>query len=413
LLYSFLAYHFCDVYVRDALTEHAALAFLPVVFLRFPDRIRSITIYALGWTGLFLTNLPITYIAVISVAVIIIARRSFKELPLHAVSFIIGIAASAIYLFPAFGLRGLIHQRHLFDLPMHTSQFGFALLDIFQGHTDWLRILSIATIIAGVVCFIAMLKNSDSESRAWKWLIAVAIFFQIPFISTPLWHLVPGMPFVQFSWRWNGVLLLAIAVLFAKDQNKLIQCVLIGLALITILSELTLSRNIFVRPPLPINSFRMDAPEYSTKWSSSDPYEVIGVTQRRMSDPPAILLGLTLPGDSIGLISKSPTEWKFSVKLDRAVSVRFHQFYWPYWKLYKDSSEIPLTSDPNGFANAELPSGNYSISLKLEKSEIENAGSLTSIFGCSMLAILLVVSGYRWTTNPRETTSPPSDTRKI
>ncbi len=188
LLYSFLTYHFCDVYVRDALTEHAALAFLPIVFLRFPDTLRAIAVYSLGWSCLFLTNLPITYLSVISVLVVLCARKSFKEIPVHISAILIAIAASAIYLFPAFGLRGLIHQRHLFDLPMRTSQFGFALLDLFQNQFDWLRILSIATIIAGVVCFIAMLKNSDSESRAWKWLIAVAIFFQIPFISTPLWH---------------------------------------------------------------------------------------------------------------------------------------------------------------------------------------------------------------------------------
>jgi hypothetical protein len=411
LLYSFLAYHFCDVYIRDALTEHAALAFFPIVFLRFPDRIRSTTIYVLGWTGLFLTNLPISYIAVILVLVVLCAHRSFKELPIQAVSLIIAIAASAIYLFPAFGLRGLIHQRHLFDLPMHTSQFGFALLDIFQGHPDWLRTLSVATIIAGVICFIAMLKNSDSESRAWKWLIAVAIFFQIPFLSAPLWHVIPGMPFVQFSWRWNGILLLAIAAIFMKGRTSIVHCVIIGLALTTILSELTLSRNIFVRPPLPINSFRMDAPEYAPKWASNDPYEVIGIAKRRMSDPPAILMGLTLPGDSIGLVSRSPVEWKFSVKLDRAVPVRFHQFYWPYWKLYKDSTEILLAPDPNGFTSAELPAGQYSLSLKLERSTFESTGSNVSHFGCSLLAILLAFTSYRSITKRRDSTSPPATTR--
>src|SRR5665213_7904 len=273
LVYSFLAYHFCDVYIRDALTEHAALAFLPIVFLRFPDRFRSIAVYGLGWTGLFLTNLPMAYLAVISVAIVLLARRSFNEIFLHIISFVIAIAVSAIYLFPAFALRGLIHQRHLFDLPMRTSQFGFALLDLFQGHFDWLRMLSIATILGGLLCFVILIRNSNKETRAWKWLIAVAIFFQIPFISVPLWHLLPGMPFVQFSWRWNGVLLLAIAIVcsgavpapsqigsvsavLAKGEGTapLRNCIFIGLAIVTLLCEFTISRNLFTRPPLPINA---------------------------------------------------------------------------------------------------------------------------------------------------------------
>ncbi len=413
LLFSFLTYRFCDVYVRDALTEHAALAFFPIVFLRFPDRLRSIAAYAFGWTGLFLTNLPIAYIAFISVLVVVFARRSYREFPLQALSIVIAIATSAIYLFPAFALRGLIHQRHLFDLPMHASQFGFALLDLFEGHFDWLRILSIATILAGAMCFVVILKNSDVESRGWKWLIAVAIFFQIPFISAPLWHLIPGMPFVQFSWRWNGLLLLAIGAILAKDKTNITNCILIGLALITILSELTLSRNLFLRPQLPINSFRMDAPEYAPKWTSNDPSEVLGITLRRMSDPPIVMLGLTMPDDTIALQSKSPIEWNFSVRLQRTTPVRLHQFYWPYWKLYKDSTEIPLAPDPNGFASAELPAGQYLIALTLEKSKSETTGFFTSIFGLSILTILLGFSCYRSITNRREITSPPEEARNI
>ncbi|HET6402414.1 MAG TPA: hypothetical protein VFH95_13590 [Candidatus Kapabacteria bacterium] len=417
LSYSFLAYHFCDVYIRDALTEHVALAFLPIVFLRFPNRIRSIAFYAIGWTGLFLTNLPIAYIAVISVVIISFARRSYHEFPLQAVSFIIAIAVSAIYLFPAFALRSLIHQRHLFDLPMHTSQFGFALLDIFQGHFDWLRILSIATILAGLLCFVILIRNSDKESRAWKWLIAVAIFFQIPFISAPLWHLIPGMPFVQFSWRWNGVLLLAIvcsgAVPAPSRTMPIYLCAIIGLATVTLLCEFTISRNLFTRPPLPINSYLMDAPEYAPKWASSDPAEVIGITLRRMDDPPAVLLGLTMPGDSISLRSKSPIESHFIVHLDRATPVRFHQFYWPYWKAFADTLELSLRPDPNGFATALLPAGNSIITLKLVESPIEKIGSTVSSFGLSVLFVLCALAAYRAITMRRETVSPLELTLKI
>jgi hypothetical protein len=413
LVYSFISYRFCDVYVRDALTEHAALAFLPIIFLRFPDRLRSIAIFGLGWSGLFLTNLPIAYIGVISVTFVLFAQRNFKEMPLQALSLVIAIAASAAYLFPAFALRGLVHQRHLFDLPMRASQFGFALLDLFQGHFDWLRILSVATIIAGIICIFLFRKSSSVATRPWLWLIAVAVFLQIPFISLPIWHLFPGMPFVQFSWRWNGVLLLAISAIFVKGESKAINCIFIGLALITLLSELTLSRNIFSHPPLPINAYRMDAPEYAPKWTSNDPNEVIGITERRMSDAPAVLLGFNMPGDSVAIISKSPTEWIFKVQLAREASIRFHQFYWPYWRLHRDTTEITLAPDPNGLASTLLPAGQYSIALRLEKSEIETVSSTVSLIGLALLTIVIACAGYRWITKGRVVHPVQVATRKV
>jgi hypothetical protein len=413
LVYSFLTYRFCDVYVRDALTEHAALAFLPIIFMRFTDRLRSIAIFSLGWTGLFLTNLPIAYIGIISVIIIIISRRSWKDISLQVISLVIAIAASAVYLFPAFALRGLVHQRHLFDLPMRASQFGFALLDLFQSHFDWLRILSVATIIPAIICIFTFRKISNSATRPWLWLIAIAVFLQIPFISAPIWHLFPGMPFVQFSWRWNGILLLALSAIFAKGDSKWANCILIGLALITLLSELTLSRNLFSHPSLPINSYRMDAPEYASKWTSDDPNEVIAITQRRMADPPAVLLGFNMPDDSVILISKSSTEWRFKVQLSRETQVRFHQFYWPYWKLHRDSTEIPLAPDPNGFATALLPSGQYTITLILEKSKIESVGNAVCFIGLAILAILLLAASYRLIIKRREIISSPVVTRNM
>jgi hypothetical protein len=252
---------------------------------------------------------------------------------------------------------------------------------------------------------------------------------QIPFISAPIWHLFPGMPFVQFSWRWNGILLLAIAILCSGAVSApspdradpsagagtapLHINIIIGLALITLLSELTLSRNILSHPPLPINSYRMDAPEYAPKWTSDDPSEVIGITQRRMSDAPAILLGFTMPDDSVTLISKSPTEWRFKVQLSREASVRFHQFYWPYWKVQKDSTEISLAPDPNGLATALLPVGQYKIALRLEKSRIETVGSTVSFIGLTISVILLAVAGYRWITKEVDEHPVPVATRNI
>ncbi len=411
-IYSFLAYRFCDVFIRDALTEHAALAFLPLVFISSRDRVRSIATYAVGWAGLLLTNLPIAYLGIFSILVFNIAERSYKRLAMHGLAFVIAIGASAVYLFPAFALRGFVHQRHLFDLDLHTSLFGFALLDLFQGHFDWLRISSIATAMGGVLI---LFWKSEWTRDGWKWVAVLALFFQLPFISAPLWHLIPGMPFVQFSWRWNGVLLLAIAVLFVrwgKERGSIQACVVIGLALVTILSELTIARNLFVPASPAVTWFHTDAPEYAPKWASNDPGEVIGIALRRASDPAAVLLGLTMPGDTVALQSRTATEWRFASKLSRPTSVRFHLFYWPFWKARTDSAQIVLEADPNGFLQAVLPAGQSEIHLELQPSPAEQAGRAVSIIGAGVLTILLAAAAYRSILIRREIAMPPASARK-
>ena len=423
-MYSFLAYRFCDVYIRNALTEHAALAFLPLVFLQFKDRLASIAVLTLGWAGLFLTNLPTAYLAVLTVIVTIGTRRTPGLIASQATAFVLAIAVASVYLFPAFALRDLIHQRHLFDLDMHTSQFGFVWLDLFHGHFDWLRILSIATLIAGLLLLVFRFFRRQQWERSqlsnWIWVLAIAIFFQLPIVSVPFWHLIPGMPFVQFSWRWNGILLLAITILCCTQggtatatRSSLRNSILIGLALVTLASELTISRNLFRRPPLPINSYLMDAPEYATKWASNDPSEVIGITLRRMSDPPAVLLGLTAPADSIYLLSRTPTEWRFEANVSQPTPVRFHMFYWPYWEAFIGSAPRRVTPDPNGFMTVLLPPGHLEVMLHLVPAPSQLVGRCVSTTGFLVFVVLCALAGYRSITTRRETTSPPELTRSV
>jgi hypothetical protein len=382
LIYTFLGYHFCDVYVRDALSEHVAFVFLPLLFLLPSEGGKSLLLYACGWVGLLLTNLPVAYIAIIALSLWSIEQRSMQGVWKRSVAFGIASLVSAVYLVPAFALRGLIHQRHLFDLPMNASQFGYAALDLLAGHVDWLRILSLATVIVGICTLTISWKELPTQ---WKWIVAATIFFQLPYLSKPLWHLIPGMSFVQFSWRWNIILLLAISYWVSKDTRTKSSGIVIALALVTLLAEVGLSRNLFIQPAPSIDSFRMDAPEYAPGWTSNDPSEVITIARRRMTDPMATLLGLSMPGDTVVLQKKLSDTTIFTASLSRITSVRFHLFFWPNWKLARDSMEIPLRPDPNGFAMASLPAGEYVLRLQLEKSRPEKIGATLSYIGLAVL----------------------------
>jgi hypothetical protein len=393
LVYSFIGYRFADAFVRDALGEHVALIFLPMIFWHVEGRIKQIVLIAVAWSGLFLSNIPTAFIAAIA-AMIIIAlevNRRAKILD-YGVGVIIALLISAVYLLPALALRDQVQTQHLWDT--HFASTGFAVLDLLQGQRGWLKTLALATLFTGLVCIIAERRNKRSTVHSWWWLAVFAIVIQIP-IAPQLWHgPIPFGP-IQFSWRWNGALLLAIAIMTVKGKSPVTPFILIALAAITLFGEARLSQEFALHPKLPFDRYRIDAPEYAPKWTPSDANVVRVLAYRHIDDPPAIPLGLTFPGDSIQLLSRTPKEWIFHARLSRNTPVRFHQFYWPYWKAFRGSDTVVVRPDSIGFATAMLPSGSYELRLMLVRSPYEKAGSIISYIGAALLIVLLGATSYR------------------
>lgn len=391
LLYSFLAYRFADVFVRDALTEHWALMFLPLLFLRIENPYRAIAILAIGWAGLFLTNIPIAILAVASVIVKYGVERDVRGLRHHALAAALAACIASCYLLPATFMRGFIHEEHLRDIVFRST--GFALLDLFANH-GWLRFLAAATLIAGGI-YVAMQR--PGKSNGWWWLTLLCVVLQIP-IFWPLWH-VHLASLIQFSWRLDGVLLLALAVAIAVERTRLVSILAVSLALVTLVGESRLASNFVIQPPLPFDQFRMDAPEYTPAWTPENPGIVRTLTWQHYYDAPAQLLGLTNAGDSIGLLSKVADSKTFRVHLTRATPARFHLFYWPYWKAHTDTQSVTLKPDAYGFAEAQLAPGDYYLRLELIHSREEIVGGYVSIVGAIVLVALLGVARTRKTSD--------------
>jgi hypothetical protein len=396
LAYSFIAYRFADAFVRDALGEQWALVFLPLIFLRFEDRFQRIVMIAIGWSGLFLTNIPTAFIAAISAAIIILldpSRRRKKEIFDYAISLIFALAISANYLLPAFALRNLIQSQHLWDT--HFVSTGFAILDLLQGQPGWLKTLAGVTLLAGIVCVIATWRDRKFTTRGWFCTAIVAILIQIP-IAGSWWHSAIPFGVIQFSWRWNGVLLLAIAVMSVSSKRTAMPLVLMGLAAITLVGQARIANEFFLHPKLPFDRYRNDAPEYSPRWAPANAAEIRAIAWAHIDDPPATLLGFTFPGDSVHFISQTPTERLFNVQLSRATPTRFHLFYWPYWKGFRGNDTIGLQPDAYGFATAQLPAGSYEIRLALVRSPYETAGAIISYFGLAILVGILIWISVRY-----------------
>ncbi|MDP4200717.1 MAG: hypothetical protein Q8922_08835 [Bacteroidota bacterium] len=396
LTYSFLAYHFADVFVRDALGEHWAMMFLPQVFIRLHGRLQTIALLSIAWSGLVLTNIPITVLAGASVLVALIVERRKASVIEHGVALLIAAAVSAAYLLPAAFLRPLIHPEHLWDVKMQTT--GFAVLDLFRFH-GWLRFLALATLVAGAL-YLLLAWRDRLRQGAWWWIALIAVVVQIP-IFTPLWHL-HAASIVQFSWRWNSVLLLALAMAFAVRASIVLSWLLVGLAIVTVIGEARLATTFIVHPLLPYDRYRIDAPEYHPVWCSNDPGEIKAIAMFRIGDPPAMLLGLTPTEDSIVRIAQDADAMTFHVHLTQPAPARFHLFYWPYWKLTiwdsvagRGPNVASLQPDPNGIATASLPAGDYRLDLSLVESEPEVVGKYISLIGLMGLIGMIGFAAYR------------------
>jgi hypothetical protein len=413
LLYGFATYRFADVFIRNALGETWALIFLPLLFIERSDAFEQVAILALAWLGMLLCNLPMAALAAIAVAIRIVLRRSFREAAYHALAAFVSSLVAAIYLLPALSLRSLIHSSHLWDIYIPGSPSGIIRIvqPFSNGHLDWLSILVACTLLAGIAIIFRTFSNPDKRLRPWCWIALFCILFQMPGVAL-LWKDLAPFRFVQFSWRLNGLLLLAIVIFVASGPQSTRAFLAIFLSIVTLLGAISISRHVAETIRVTPNPYRIDAPEYAPRWTSNDLHEVIGIVRRRSSDPPALLLGLTMPGDSMTLLSRTPREWRFFAKLSRSTPVRFHHFYWPYWKAYADSTEIALSPDPNGFATGQLAAGHFLITLKLIPSQSETIGGTLSIAGSILLFILFAVASYRSITIRRESISPPETARK-
>lgn len=404
LAYAFIAYRFADVFVRDALGEHWAMMFLPLVFLRMKERVQQVALLSIAWSGLLLCNIPIAILAAASIAVRFLVERSARDLVDHGLAFIISVLVAAIYILPSAMLRKYLHTEHLYDITFQTT--GFSLLDLFQ-HRGWLRFLASITLAAGA----AALIRQRNAHRGWWWIAFVCVVLQIP-IYAPLWH-PRYASFVQFTWRFDAILLLAIAVMYVLTIDRWQHYTMIALAVVTIFGGVRLSNEFVLHRALAFDRYRIDAPEYHPIWIPNDTTEVKAVAQLRIDEAPAMILGLTMPGDYIRLLSRTATAYRFNIHLSERAPVRFHLFYWPYWKLSCNGEPIHVQADPNGFATAYLPVGEYPLLLTLTESRAEIFGKYLSVFGLICLLGLVSTAAYREMSTRFDRTSSPTETRKI
>lgn len=444
VLYMAAPYHLAsDLYIRFSFAEYWAFVWLPLILLfthKIVDGTRlALAGFAVSYAMLIMTHLPTTLIfSLIPIAYALVLKpdQKGKILGKLLASIALGIGLSAIYLYPA-----MLLQKYVFLDRMGIGYFSYANWLFFSNFEMWtddklIILLLLFDSLAIAVCAFLIsransVRNGGKLERLWL-LVAVGSVFMMTELSKPIWLLFYPLQRIQFPFRFNVILTLAVTALSAfaisnyRESRSSKDFIVKGICFILIASWIpTFFWAVFTAFPIRSTDRKTvdlkvqqgrEAPEYRPRWNES----MSGVDweiskdidnwdanlEREYND---LLqsVGLTTDGISkfkiiegtgkIDVVSWKSREIILHVTADSAMKIYINQFYFPNWTALIEGQRNNLTiepSQPDGFLSLSIPQGGHDVRLVLTKSTEELIGQLISVLSVICLMINVGAVGY-------------------
>lgn len=306
LLYVYAPYHLLDIYVRGAVGEFWAIAFLPLVFhgvykiyssgrVRGPETEKVLTFgpgdipkwvifSAFSFAAVILshniTAMLLSFFLAIAFPFLILTTKDKKQFAICYLLFsILGLLLSAFFWLPAVSESTLTKVA---TLVKGTNDFHFHFVCISQlwnspwnfggsvpGCNDGLSfqigkfhlIYALIGFLA-IIFFVKSRKIRDLHSSLIiisLFLLIFSIFMLLP-VSNPIWNLIPLLAYTQYPWRFLAFVILFVSFfsgatpLFLKEKSNYIK----ALAVVFL---------VFL--PI-IKDYKFTKPRYISPWTEKD-----------------------------------------------------------------------------------------------------------------------------------------------
>ena len=224
VLYLANPYSLLVVYWRSAQAELLAAAYVPLLLLwamRGDESSKRVVpplalLMALGW----LTNIPaavmMQYSLGLLAVVVAVKRRTWKPLANACWATLAGATLAAVYLIPAFHQQSWVSLGQVFSPGVRPQDnFLFRMTSDADHNRFNLLVSSIAVWEIGLLVLVLALWRKQERTQWWPLAIwGAATAFLMLNISSPLWHYLPKLQYVQVPWRWLVCLNVPIAIAF-------------------------------------------------------------------------------------------------------------------------------------------------------------------------------------------------------
>lgn len=437
VIYAYFPYHAVNIYVRGAVGEFFAYAFLPLLFLgmyklAFSNNskfqfVKSFPSYLLAIFGLFLVavshNLTLFMVLLLFIPLFAFCLYLSKTKSSYIIAIVIvvlfGLSLSAFYIVPAFSEMkytnvisqvggGADFKDHFVCISQYwDSPWGFG--GSTKGCVDGLSfklgklniLLMAASLLAlGYSLYKKKLRKQEKVSLISVVLLVVSVFLTLP-ISEFVWKSIPYMPYIQYPWRFINFIglflsfLIGYLVFSIEERYQQKTAILLGIVIIVL--TITMGRVMFT--PQNYNA-------YPSSYYTDKSY--IGFTASKISDeymPPSFstpenaqqvphesVILLKTPG-TINILKNSTGYLKFSYNLIKDGVFHVNTAYFPGWKAFNNGKSIPIVPTHDGM-NISVGKGSGVLELRFDQTVIEIFGDVLTLITIFIMLIVIIRGTY-------------------
>ncbi len=426
VLYVLAPYHGVNVYVRGAISEMWAYAFIPLAFYgiwKFSQtRSRlSFVLGSIGVAGIVLSHnltamMLLPFLFLLGCSLIVTHRKKGIRalVPLGIV--VTGLLLSAFYWLPAITELGLtnvasqvgggsMYKDHFVCLSQLISSpagFGGSAPGCVDGISLQLGKLHILLLVIslGITFMLGRRKNLLIPLLSAQALAVIGIFLMLE-ASKPIWDLLSPMEYFQFPWRFQTLFLLgssfAAGSIFELKLKAVKGSVLIssiGLIAISI-GSIILYQKFFIPQSYKSDAIRQGESQYVREVTSRISDEYMTKDFARPKKGSFVLTSFPqATGLTVTNVSETSRQKKAKITTSSNVEYTTNIAYFPAWSGKIDNVPVKTYSHEGRVAFV-LPKGASTVQIDYQSTLIELVGNGVSIGGICILAVAIIAMKKR------------------
>jgi uncharacterized membrane protein len=413
-LYLLAPYHLLDLYQRASLSEFWAFAWVPLVLYAI-HRVttggdwRAVTLLAVGYGLLLLTHVLTAFaMTVILPIYVVFLTRDWRRIGKTVAGLALGVGLSAIFVAPLILERDYVRLHRI-----HQDKFTRSFLienlpaafkadplpqgqepEFFYQNRDYFFYEENLVIFILLFALISLLiwGRQQNESRPLRaiWVVTLISLLMTTRLSEPAWRIIPGLPYMQFPFRWlllasTGMALLSAAAFplamarRGRSRTAFGALIVLLLALNLIVATFAVVREPRGEQAIPEEVSGLEVPEYRPRsWNYKDSQE---------SNIEAIAVSSGEAG--VQAIDASGANQSYAINAVTESVLGLRTLYFPGWIARLDGKPIEIGPNQQGHIQILVEAGEHLLTLNFEDTWPRRAGKLISAL-CVLVTLIML-----------------------